>query len=152
MKIEEVFAYLCVSDAQAAIDFYKRAFGVKEKFRLVEPSGRIGHAELAFGAMTVMLSDEFPEYGIRSASAIGATPVSIHLHVDNADNMIEEAVLAGATLEREPKDEFYGERSGVIRDPFGHRWLIGHHIEDVSSDEMQRRYTDMLSGGSELGS
>lgn len=145
MKIEEVFAYLCVSDAQAAIDFYKRAFGVKEKFRLVEPSGRIGHAELAFGAMTVMLSDEFPEYGIRSASAIGATPVSLHLHVDDADEMIAQAVRAGATLEREPKDEFYGERSGAIRDPFGHRWLIGHHIEDVSPDEMQRRYTELLT-------
>lgn len=152
MKIEEVFAYLCVSGAPAAIDFYQRAFGAKEKFRLAEPSGRIGHAELEFGAMTIMLSDEFPEYGIRSASAIGATPVTIHLHVDDADEMIEQAVRAGATLEREPQDAFYGERSGVIRDPFGHRWLIGHHIEDVSSDEMQRRYTDMLSGGGEPGS
>lgn len=149
MQIEEVFAYLCVSDAQAAIEFYKRAFGVTEKFRLVEPSGRIGHAELAFGAMTVMLSDEFPEHGICSASAIGATPVSIHLHVDNADKMIEQAVLAGATLERAPRDAFYGERSGVVRDPFGHRWLIGHHIEDVDSDEMQRRYTELLSGDRE---
>ncbi len=145
MRIEEVFAYLCVSDAATAIDFYKRAFGVREKFRLSEPSGRIGHAELEFGAVTVMLCDEFPECGIRSASTIGATPVSIHLHVDDADEMIEQAVRAGATLEREPKDEFYGERSGVVRDPFGHRWQIGHHIEDVSTDEMQRRYTSMLS-------
>jgi len=142
MKIEEVFAYLCVSDAAAAIDFYRRAFGVEEKFRLTEPGGRIGHAELAFGAMTVMLSDEFPECGIRSASTIGATPVTIHLHVDDADAMIAQAVQAGATLERAPRDEFYGERSGVIRDPFGHRWLIGHHIEDVGTDEMQRRYDD----------
>ena len=147
MKIEEVFAYLCVSSAATAIEFYKRAFGVQEKFRLVEPSGRIGHAELAFGAMTVMLSDEFPECGIRSATTIGATPVSIHLHVDDADRMIEQAVQAGATLERAPKDEFYGERSGVVRDPFGHRWLIGHHIEDVSADEMQRRYATLLTGG-----
>lgn len=145
MKIEEVFAYLCVSDAQAAINFYKDAFGASEKFRLTEPSGRIGHAELAFGPMTVMLSDEYPECGIRSASTIGATPVTIHLHVDNADRMIEQAVRAGATLESAPKDEFYGERGGSIRDPFGHRWLIGHHIEDVSPDEMQRRYSDMLS-------
>jgi PhnB protein len=145
MRIKEVFAYLCVSDAAAAIDFYKRAFGVREKFRLSEPSGRIGHAELEFGAVTIMLCDEFPECGIRSASTIGATPVSIHLHVDDADEMIEQAVRAGATLEREPKDEFYGERSGVVRDPFGHRWLIGHQIEDVSKDEMQRRYTSMLS-------
>lgn len=144
MKIEEVFAYLCVSDAKAAIDFYERAFGVKEKFRLTEPSGRVGHAELEFGTMTIMLSDEFPECGIRSASEIGATPVSIHLHVDDADRMIEQAVLSGAVLERKPQDEFYGERSGVVLDPFGHRWLIGHHIEDVSPDEMQRRYTEML--------
>lgn len=143
MKIEEVFPYLCVSDAAAAIEFYKRAFGVKEKFRLAEPSGRIGHAELEFGAMTVMLCDEFPECGIRSASAIGATPVTIHLHVSDADEMIAQAVHAGATLEREPKDEFYGERSGVIRDPFGHRWLIGHPIEDVTTDEMQRRYSEV---------
>jgi uncharacterized glyoxalase superfamily protein PhnB len=144
MKIQEVFAYLCVSDATAAIEFYKRAFGVKEKFRLTEPSGRVGHAELEFGAMTVMLCDEFPECGIRSASTIGATAVTIHLHVDDADGMIAQAVRAGAHLERAPKDEFYGERSGVVRDPFGHRWLIGHHIEDVSTDEMQRRYTDMV--------
>ncbi len=119
MTIHDVFAYLCVADAAAAIDFYQRAFGVKEKFRLTEPSGRIGHAELEFGARTVMLSDEFPECGIRAASAIGATPVSIHLHVDDADAMIAQAVAAGAALERAPQDEFYGERGGVIRDPFG---------------------------------
>jgi uncharacterized glyoxalase superfamily protein PhnB len=145
MKIEEVFAYMCVSDANAAIDFYHRAFGVKEIFRLVEPSGRIGHAELDFGGVTIMLSDEFPESGVRSATTIGATPVSIHLHVDNCDEVIASAVRAGAVVEREPKDQFYGERSGAIRDPFGHRWLIGHHIEDVSTSDMQRRYTEVLS-------
>jgi uncharacterized glyoxalase superfamily protein PhnB len=145
MKIQELFAYLCVSDAKAALEFYQRAFGVVEKFRLTEPSGRIGHAELDFGGITLMLSDEFPEYGIRSASAIGATPVTIHLHVDDADAAIRQAVAAGATIEREPGDAFYGERSGVIRDPFGHRWMIGHHIEDVSPEEMQRRYTGLLS-------
>ncbi|QHE87908.1 VOC family protein [Hydrogenophaga sp. BPS33] len=147
MKIEEVFAYLCVSDANAAIAFYQRAFGAAEKFRLTEPSGRIGHAEMAFGRMTIMLSEEYPEYGIRSASTIGSTPVSIHLHVDNADRMIEQALSAGATLERAAQDAFYGERSGVVRDPFGHRWLIGHHIEDVSPDEMQRRYTEVMNAG-----
>lgn len=147
MKIEEVFAYLCVSDAKAAIAFYGNAFGATEKFRLIEPSGRVGHAEMAFGPMTLMLNDEYPEYGIRSASAIGATPVSIHLHVDNADRMIEQALKAGATLEREPQDAFYGERSGVVRDPFGHRWLIGHAIEEVATDEMQRRYTALMTSG-----
>lgn len=143
--IKEVFAYLCVADAKAALAFYEQAFGVKEKFRLTEPSGRIGHAELDFGGMTVMLCDEFPEYGIRSASSIGATPVTIHLHVDNADQLIKQAVAAGATVEHEPSDAFYGERSGVVRDPFGHRWMIGHQIEEVSTQEMQRRYTELLS-------
>jgi PhnB protein len=143
--IKEVFTYLCVADAKAALAFYEKAFGVKEKFRLTEPSGRIGHAELDFGGMTVMLCDEFPEYGIRSASSIGATAVTIHLHVDNADKLIAQAVAAGATLEREPADAFYGERSGVVRDPFGHRWMIGHQIEEVSTQEMQRRYTELLS-------
>jgi|SRR5215831_5131976 len=147
MRIEDVFAYLCVSNANAAIDFYQRAFGVTETFRLVEPSGRVGHAELDFGGVTIMLSDEFAEAGIRSATSIGATPVSIHLHVDDCDEMIASAVRAGGVVEREPKDQFYGERSGVIRDPFGHRWLIGHHIEDVSTSDMQRRYTELLSAG-----
>jgi PhnB protein len=146
MQIHEVFAYLCVNDASAAVAFYAKAFGATEKFRLTEPSGRIGHAELDFGGTTVMLSDEFPEYGIRSAASIGATAVTLHLHVEDADAMIRRAVEAGATLEREASDAFYGERSGAVRDPFGHRWLIGHSIEDVSPEEMQRRYTAMLQG------
>jgi len=146
MRIHEAFAYLCVDDADAALAFYGKAFGATEKFRLTEPSGRIGHAELDFGGTTVMLSDEFPEFGIRSAASIGATAVTIHLHVDDADAMIRRAVEAGATLEREASDAFYGERSGAVRDPFGHRWLLGHSIEDVSPEEMQRRYTAMLQG------
>lgn len=147
MKISELFPYLCVSDTGAAIVFYREAFGATEKFRLTEPSGRIGHAEMAFGGMTLMLCDEYPEYRIRSASTLGATPVTLHLHVDNADAMIERAVRAGATLEQAPGDAFYGERSGVVRRPFGHRWLIGHSIEEVSTDEMQRRYTALFEGG-----
>ncbi len=144
MKIHELFAYLCVKDAGKAIDFYKKVFDANEKFRLVEPSGRIGHAELDFGGTTVMLADEFPEFGYQSPLAYAGTAVTIHLHVDNADDVIKRAIEAGATVEREPKDEFYGERSGTIRDPFGHRWNIGHSIEEVSPDEMQRRYTAML--------
>ncbi|AOS81385.1 MULTISPECIES: VOC family protein [Hydrogenophaga] len=144
MRIDEAYAYLCVHDTNAAIDFYGKAFGATEKFRLVEPSGRIGHAELAFGPHTVMLCDEFPEVGIRSASSLGATPVTIHLHVDDADAMLAQAVAAGATLEREASDAFYGERSGVVRCPFGHRWLLGHSIEDVTPEEMQRRYTALF--------
>lgn len=142
--IHELFPYLHVADAAAAIDFYVRAFGVREKFRLTEPSGRIGHAELEFGPMTLMLSEEYPEYGIRGPQAIGGTPVTIHLHVDDADAMIERAVREGAALEMAPQDQFYGERSGCIRDPFGHRWNIGHSIEEVAPAEMQRRYTALL--------
>jgi len=145
MAVHELFAYLCVDDAGKAIEFYTKAFGAREKFRLTEPSARIGHAELELGGTTLMLSDEFPEHGIRGAKSIGATPVTMHLHVDDADATIQDVIAAGAELEREPSDAFYGERSGVVRDPFGHRWLIGHSIEDVSPEEMQRRYTEMMS-------
>ena len=145
MVVHELFAYLCVDNAAKAIEFYTKAFGAREKFRLTEPSGRIGHAELDFGGTTLMLSDEYPDYGIRAPKAIGGTAVTIHLHVDNADAMIRDTIAAGAALEREPCDAFYGERSGVVRDPFGHRWTIGHSIEDVSPEEMQRRYTELLS-------
>lgn len=144
MTVHETFPYLCVSDAVAAIEFYKKAFGASEIFRLAEPGGRIGHAELDFGGTVLMLADEFPECNIHSARTIGGTPVSIHLHVDDADEMIRKAVGLGAKLERAPEDHFYGERSGTIYDPFGHRWLIGHSIEEVSPEEMQRRYNEMF--------
>lgn len=144
MSIHELFAYLHVSDAGRAVEFYNTAFGATEKFRLTEPGGRIGHVELDFGGTTVMMSDEFPEYGIRGPQSIGATSVTIHIHVDDADETIRRAVAAGAEIEREPQDAFYGERSGCIRDPFGHRWNIGHSIEEVTPEEMQRRYADAL--------
>jgi PhnB protein len=127
--VHELFAYLCVSSSAKAIDFYGAAFGATEKFRLTEPSGRIGHAELDLNGMTLMLCDE---------------SVTLHLHVDNADAMVQRALDAGATLEMAVADAFYGERGGVVRDPFGHRWLIGHSIEDVKPQEMQRRYTAMM--------
>lgn len=144
MAVHELFAYMCVRNAAAAIDFYTKAFGAREKYRLTEPSGRVGHAELDFGGTTLMLADEFPEYGFHGPEPGGRTSITIHIHVDNADAVIDRAVAAGATLERPPADKFYGERSGCVRDPFGHRWDIGHHIEDVSTDEMQRRYTELL--------
>ncbi len=144
MKIHELFAYLRLANAQKAIEFYQAAFGAKEKLRLTEPSGRIGHVELEFGGTTLMLSDEFPEYGIQGPARVGGTTVTLHLHVDDADSVIRRAVEAGATLVREPTDHFYGERSGTVRDPFGHEWNIGHHIEHVSPEEMQRRYTAMF--------
>jgi uncharacterized glyoxalase superfamily protein PhnB len=147
MAIHELFAYLCVSNTARAIEFYTNAFGAREKMRLTEPSGRIGHAEIEFGGTTLMVSDEFPELGITGPKEGCGTTVTLHLHVDNADTMIARALELGATLEREPKDEFYGERSGVIRDPFGHRWNIGHQIEQVEAEEMQRRYTTLLQSG-----
>ena len=146
MKIEELFPYICVKDAEKAVEFYKEAFGVKEKFRLTEPGGRIGHVELEFGSATLMLADEFPEYGFEGPKASDVTSYSLHIHVDNADEMIQRAVNAGAKIVRPPQDQFYGERSGSIRDPFGHQWNIGHHIEDVSPEEMQRRYDEMMKG------
>jgi PhnB protein len=144
--IHELFAYLCVNDAKAAIDYYVKVFGATEKFRLTEPSGRIGHAELDFNGITLMLSDEYPECEIRAPRAFGGTTVTIHLHVDDADALIQRAVDAGATLDMAPKDQFYGERSGVVRDPFGHRWNIGHSIETLTPEEMQQRYTAMMEG------
>jgi PhnB protein len=121
LAIHEVYAYLCVHDTAKAIDFYARAFGATELYRLTEPSGRIGHAEIKIGPVTVMLADEFPEHGFRGLFA--------------------QAVAAGATVLRPLQNQFYGERSGTVRDPFGHHWLLGGHIEDVTPEEMQRRYT-----------
>jgi uncharacterized glyoxalase superfamily protein PhnB len=143
MQIHEMFPYLRMRDAEAAIRFYKAAFGVTEKFRLVEPSGRIGHVELAFGAQTLMLSDEFPEYGILAPDP-KESRLSIHLHVEDCDALIAQAIAAGAVPLRAAADHFYGERSGAVRDPFGYDWLIGHSIEAVEPAEMQRRYTEML--------
>ncbi len=146
MAIHEVFPYLCVPDAAAAIAFYTEAFEGKEKFRLSEPSGRIGHAEIELGGTTLMLSDEYPEFGIRSPASIGGAGLTIHLHVDDADALINRMVSLGAKLDRAPSDHFYGERSGSVYDPFGHRWLIGHSIEEVAPEEMQRRYTALMEG------
>jgi len=146
MPVHELFAYLRLENAAKAIDFYCEAFGAKEKFRLSEPGGRIGHAELELGGTTLMLSDEFPELGIRGPKKIGGTSATLHLHVDDADAMIGRAVAAGAEIVREPQDHFYGERSGTLRDPFGHEWNIGHEIEKVAPAEMQRRYDEMTKG------
>lgn len=142
MKVKELFTYVCVKDADKAIEFYKELFGANEKLRLVDPSGRIGHAELEFGDTTLMLSDEFPEYGVNRPNESGGRSFLLHIHVDNCDEFIQRAVKMGSRIVHEIKDEFYGERSGTIKDPFGHHWKIGHHIEDVSCSEMQRRYDE----------
>lgn len=143
--IHDVYAYLRVHDTKAAIDFYARAFGAKELFRLVEPSGRVGHAEVKLGPVTLMLSDEYPEIGIRGPRSIGGTCVSIHIHASDVDGLFEQAVAAGATVVRPLQNQFYGERSGTVRDPFGHEWLLGGHIEDMTVEEMQRRYTALFT-------
>lgn len=142
--VHEVYPYLRVRDAGRALDFYKRAFGAEELFRLAEPSGRIGHAEIRIGGTTLMLADEYPEMNIVGPQTLGGTSFSIHLHVDDADAWIERAVAAGATVLRPAADAFYGERSGSVRDPFGHEWLLGHQVEEVSTQEMQRRYTALF--------
>lgn len=140
MAVHEVFPYLCVSDAAAAIAFYTKVFGAAEGLKLTEPSGKIGHVELDFDGTTIMVSDAFPEYGVSAPQPGDQATMAIHLHVDNADEVIDRAVAEGAEVVHPPNDHFYGERSGRIRDPFGHEWIIGHSIEDVSPEEMQRRY------------
>lgn len=140
MTVHELYPYLCVADADRAIAFYCEVFGGVEKLRLVEPGGRIGHAEVDLGAGVLMLCEEYREYAIRRPDPAAGTSVSLHIHVDNADDVIVRALAAGATVLMPIQDQFYGERSGSIRDPFGHRWNIGHSIEAVSAEEMQRRY------------
>jgi len=111
---------------------------------LSEPSGRIGHAEIIVGSSTIMMSDEYPENGIKGPRSLGGTTFSIHLHVENVDAVFAKAVAAGATVVRPLQDQFYGERSGTVRDPFGHEWLLGSHLETVTPEEMQRRYTALF--------
>ena len=143
--ILEAFPYLRLRGAAQAIDFYTKAFGATEVFRLTEPSGRIGHAEIKIGGTLIMLADEYPECGIQGPAAFGGTTFAMHLHCTNVDALIEQAVAAGATVVRPAQDQFYGERSGMVRDPFGHEWLLGHNLEDVSPEEMQRRYTELMA-------
>ena len=146
MKVHELFAYLRVRDAAAALEFYARAFGATEKFRLTGPGGRVGHAELLFGDFVVMLSEEYPELGLVGPATLGGNTSSVHLHVDDCDAWAERAIAAGATLVRGPADQFYGERSATVRDPFGHEWMLGHEIEAVTPEEMQRRYDELMKG------
>lgn len=145
MSIHQLYPYLRVHDAASAVAFYQAAFGATELFRLVEPEGRIGHVELDFGGTVLMVSEEYPEYGLTGPRTLGGTTVTLHLHVEDADGTIAQAVAAGATLLREPQDQFHGERAGTVRDPFGHEWLIGHEIEKLTPEEMQARFTRMLS-------
>jgi uncharacterized glyoxalase superfamily protein PhnB len=143
--IQEVFCQLRPYSAAKAIDFYKAAFGAIERFRLNEATtGRIGHAELQLGPAVLKLSDAYPEAGFEAQPADQPAYFTIHLHVDDADAALAQAVQAGATLIRPAENQFYGERSGTIRDPFGYDWKISHQIELVSPKEMQRRYDAMM--------
>jgi len=132
--------YICVSNASAAIDFYVDAFGAKELMRLAEPSGKIGHAELQIGESILKISDEYPEYGALSPQSLGGSPVKLHLQVDNADDFARRAVAAGAIISRPIEDQFYGDRAGQLRDPFGYTWIVASHIRDVSIAEMQEQF------------
>lgn len=143
-SIREIFPYLRTRNCKAAIEFYGNAFGAVEEFRMEEPSGRIGHAELKFGTKTVMVSDEYPEYGITGPQDGVSTGSAIHLHVDDVDAMYQQAINAGAKSVMEPADQFYGERSAKVLDPFGHEWFLGSQIEEVAREEMQRRFTQMF--------
>lgn len=143
----ELEPYLIVADAAAAIDFYVAVFGAVETMRLMQPDGRVGHAQLRIGSAGFMLADEFPEFDNLGPLALGGSPVSLHLVVPDVDATVAAAVEAGATLQRPVTDEFYGSRSGTIVDPFGHRWNVQTPIEEVSAEEMQRRLDDLSSEG-----
>lgn len=147
LSAQTLRAHMTVHDAKAAIDFYAKAFGAVELFRLVEPAGRIGHAEIRIGDTVLMLNDEYPDFGAMSPGAIGGSPVAFHIIVPDADAAVERAVAAGATLVRPVQDQFYGDRSGMVACPFGYRWFLAAPKEIVSPEEMQRRWMKMLEGG-----
>ena len=141
-----VTPYLSVSNAAEMIDFYKNVFGAIETMRLNQPDGRIGHAELTINGVAIMLADEFPEMEFLSPKTLGGkrSPVSIHLYVEDVDEVYQRALSAGATSLREPADQFYGERNAQVRDPSGHCWDISTRIEEVSPEEMQKRFNAMV--------
>lgn len=138
---QAVTAYMAVKGAAAAIDFYRRAFGAEELFRLVGPDGRIGHAEIRIGQSVIMLADEYPDFGALSPQSIGGSPIKLHIKVENVDAYVAHAVAAGATIVRPVRDEFYGDRTGMVADPFGYSWFVSTVKEVVSPAEMQRRWT-----------
>jgi PhnB protein len=140
--------YLCVNGAPAAIELYRNVFGATERMRMAEPDGKIGHAELEIGTAVVMLSDEFPDIGIRSPKTIGGTPVTINVYVEDVDDVFTRATDAGAIGLRPVTDQFYGDRTGQFEDPFGHRWSVATHIEGVSPEgngRARRRRNERLS-------
>lgn len=140
-----VTAYLCMNDAQAALDFYKKAFGATQSLDpFVMPGGKIGHAELEIGNSKIMLSDEFPEMDVKSAHSFGGSPIKLMLSVPDVDTFVEQAVKAGAEIVRPIENQFHGERSGQIKDPFGYVWGVGTQVEEVSPEEMHRRAKELF--------
>jgi PhnB protein len=134
-----VTPYLIIRGASDAIDFYKKAFGAVELFRFPSPDGKIGHAEIKIGDSPIMLADEYADMGYNGPQSLGGTPVSLMIYVEDVDTVFNRAVDAGATVKEPLQDKFYGDRIGTLVDPFGHRWHVSTHKEDVSMEEMQQR-------------
>ena len=132
--------YLIARNAADAIEFYKRAFGATELMRLADPSGKVGHAEIKIGNSPIMLADEFPEMGFRGPQSLGGSAVSILLYVEDVDARFSQAIAVGAKALRPVTDQFYGDRSGTLEDPFGHVWTIATHKEDISPEEIYKRF------------
>jgi PhnB protein len=138
-----VTPYLIVNGASDAIDFYKRAFGASEVMRFAAPDGKVGHAEIQIGDSRVMLADEHPDRGYRSPQSWGGSGTGVLLYLDDVDQVFSRAIQAGAKALQPVKDQFYGDRSGTLIDPFGHWWTVATHVEDVSEEEMQRRMAEL---------
>jgi PhnB protein len=136
--------YLVMAGAAQAIEFYKRAFGATEMLRLPTPDGGIAHAEIKIGDSPIMLADEVPAMGLRGPHALGGTPVTIMLYVPDVDSLVKQAEAAGAKIVRPLQDQFYGDRSCTLSDPFGHVWTIASHVEDVPPDELDRRFAALM--------
>ena len=139
-----VTAYLSIRDAARALEYYKKAFGAKETLRMQGPDGRVGHAEIKVGDSFVMMADEFPNMGFLGPQSRGGTTVQLMIYVKDCDDTVNKAVAAGGTLKRAVQDQFYGDRSGTVEDPFGHIWTIATHVEDVPPAEMRRRSEEAM--------
>lgn len=138
--------YLIVDGAEAAIDFYKRAFGAKERLRLPMGEGRLAHAEVEIDGSVIMLADEFPDMGHLGPKSRGGTTVSLLHYVEDVDKAFKTAIDAGATERRPVENQFWGDRMGTLEDPFGHMWSLATVVEEVSPDEMQRRMAEFGAG------
>jgi len=138
-----VTPYLIVKGAADAIEFYKKAFNAKELFRMPTPDGKVGHAELQIGDSRIMLGDECPEMDAVSPTTIGNTAISLMLYVEDVDTIAEQAIAAGARVLKPVADQFYGDRNGMFADPFGHKWCIGTHKEDLTEEEISKRFEAM---------